>query len=144
MEDSVYRALIEQSPDAVILADRAGLITHWNMAAEVLFGFTPEEALGESLDIIVPINLREAHWKGFKRSIKTEETRLGGRSLPTKAMRKDGVAVYVDMSFALIHSEDGELIGAAAYCRDIDARFKQEKERRRRLKELEQHLSRIT
>ena len=64
----LYRAIVEQLPDAIVVADRAGLILVWNRAAASLFGFSATEAIGRSLDIIIPERFRAAHWEGFHRA----------------------------------------------------------------------------
>jgi len=68
MDDHVRRELLDQTPDAVIFAGTDGMISYWNDAAERIFGFPTEKALGESLDLIIPEQFREAHWKGFERA----------------------------------------------------------------------------
>ena len=66
--NELSRLLIDQEPDAVIYADREGIIREWNPAAVAMFGFTSEEAVGRSLDIIVPERFREAHWRWLRAS----------------------------------------------------------------------------
>src|SRR5256885_17246595 len=62
-------ALIAHAPDAIIFADSAGVIRLWNHAAEALFGYSAAEAVGQTLDLIVPESLRAAHWAGFRRAV---------------------------------------------------------------------------
>lgn len=124
--------LIEQSPDAIIFADLAGLIRVWNAAAERTFGFSKSEAFGKSLDIIIPERFREAHWRGFERAIAERVTKYVGRSLPTRSMRSDGKAIYVELSFAIVLGQNGSVVGCLAHARDITERFeKQQAERKR-------------
>ena len=72
-----YKQLVDALTDAVIVADPSGAIRFWNPAAERLFGFTEAEALGNSLDLIVPERFRERHWAGYKRTMTTGQTRYG-------------------------------------------------------------------
>jgi PAS domain S-box-containing protein len=130
--------VLQQAPDAMIFADRDGIIRIWNPAAERIFGFTADAALGKDLNIIIPESLQESHWAGYDRALADGDTKYRGQSLPTKAMRADGSQTYVELSFAIIHAEDGAVIGALAHARDITARFERERESRRRLRELEQ------
>ncbi len=129
-------ALIEQSPDAVIFADREGTIRTWNVAAERIFGFPAADALGQNLDIIIPERFRPAHWTGFERAMGEAKTKYVGQSLPTRALRADGSQFYVELGFAIVVS-GGEAIGALATARDITERFEKERADRARLKELE-------
>jgi len=133
------RLLVEQSPDATIFAGRDGTIGAWNAAAERIFGHTPAEAMGQSLDIIIPESLREAHWRGFDHAIDTGEMKYpGGKAMPTKAVRKDGATIYVELSFGLVRAADGTILGAMAQARDITERFEHDRAQRRRLRELEE------
>ena len=105
-------ALVEQSPDAVIFADSSGVIRVWNAASERIFGHTREQAIGQLLDLIVPERFREAHWEGFERAIVDGETKYAGQSLPTRALRGDGEQFYVELSFAIVRNDEGEVVGA--------------------------------
>ena len=130
-------ALVVQSPDAIIFADCEGAIRVWNDAARRVFGYTPAEATGKSLDIIIPERFRDAHWKGFERALAERATKYAGQALATRSARSDGTQIYVEMSFAVVLDEDGEVLGALAHARDITERFEQERADRKRLKALE-------
>jgi PAS domain S-box-containing protein len=129
--------IIEQCPDAIIFSDQAGLINIWNNAAERIFGFSKIDAIGSSLDIIIPEPFRKSHWQGFDRAIAERATKYMGQSLPTKAIRKDGTTIYVELSFSIVIDHSDAVLGALSTARDITARFEQERRDRRRLKELE-------
>ena len=133
--------LIDQAPDPVIFADREGIIREWNPAAERVFGHSREEAIGQSLDIIVPERFREAHWRGYHRAIEAGETKYVGQSLPTRSARKDGETVYVELTFSIIRDDSGAVTGALAHARDISERWAREREQSQRLKELEAQLT---
>ena len=113
--------------EAVIHADRQGLIALWNPAAETMFGFSTAEAIGQSLDIIIPERLREAHWRGFNAAIASGRTRLNGRPTVTRALHKSGATLYVEMSFAMVCATSGEVIGSVAVARDATERVQGEK-----------------
>lgn len=132
------RYIVEQSPDATIYSDTQGMIRLWNNAATDMFGFTIEQALGHSLDIIIPEKLRKAHWHGFDMAINKGVTKHSGQPMATKALRADGSEFYTEMSFALIVNEQQEVIGTLAHARDITERYLKDKTNRARLKELEQ------
>lgn len=137
-DSDLFRALVEQAPDAVIFADRDGLVRAWNAASESLFGHTAEEILGKSLDIIIPEDLRRRHGAGFNRAIAEGHTRLGNRPLPTRALHKDGSRLYVALSFAVITDSSGAAVGAMAAGRDITGQYLADKAVRKRLAELEE------
>ena len=115
--------LVEQSPDATIYSDKEGHIRLWNAAAEKMFGFSAEQALGQSLDIIIPERLRRMHWRGFDAAIAAGVTKHSGKPMPTKALRADGSEFYTEMGFALIFNEQGEVVGTVAQARDITERY---------------------
>jgi PAS domain S-box-containing protein len=131
--------LYEQAPDAIIYADREGIIRKWNAAAETLFGFSQQEALGQSLDLIIPEQFREAHWTGYNRALAEGETKYRGKALPTRSHRKDGETIYVELTFAIVRYE-GQVQGALAHARDITERWAREREQRQRLREAEARL----
>jgi PAS domain S-box-containing protein len=131
------RSIVDNAPDAVIYADREGIIRLWNAGAEALFGYKAEEAIGQSLDIIIPENLRGRHWEGYHRTMATGETKYGKDLLAVPGIRKDGTRVSLEFSIVMLHGEDGQLLGPAAILRDVTARWKKEKELKERLAALE-------
>jgi PAS domain S-box-containing protein len=134
------RLLLDGAPDAVIFAGPDGRIVEWNAAAEAVFGYSAAEAVGESLDLIIPERFREAHWTGFRRALADGATKYAGKSLPTRSQRKDGQDIYVELTFAIVKTAAGEVIGALAHARDISERWAREREQRQRLRELEERL----
>ena len=92
-----------------------------------MFGFSTAEAIGQSLDIIIPERLREAHWRGFHAAIASGKTRLNGRPTVTRALHKSGATLYVEMSFAMVCNTAGEVIGSVAVARDATERVQREK-----------------
>jgi PAS domain S-box-containing protein len=130
--------IVVGSPDAILYAERDGVIHYWNAAAEAIFGFTAAEALGQSLDIIIPERLRARHWEGWDKVMESGVTRYGAReTLSVPATRKDGSTLSVDFSIQLLKDEAGKVIGSAAILRDVTARFQREKALGQKLKELQ-------
>jgi PAS domain S-box-containing protein len=120
--------ILDQAADAVIATDRSGAITRWNRASTALFGFSAEEALGQSVDLIIPEHLRAPHWSGFDAAMAKGATRLQGRPTLTRALHKSGRRLYVEMSFALVKGErDSDLLGAVAVARDVTERIERER-----------------
>ncbi|MCK9508058.1 MAG: PAS domain S-box protein [Pigmentiphaga sp.] len=111
---TLFQAIVEQSPAALIVADRQGLIRCWNPRASELFGYTADEAQGQSLDIIIPEHLRAPHWAGYEQAMQSGGTRHGGQLTVTRATNKAGGKVYVEVSFSLLKAEDGSIAGALA------------------------------
>jgi len=134
---SLYRSIGEATSDAIIFADRDGLIRLWNRGAELIFGHSAEEALGQSLDIIIPERLRDAHWQAFRRSLATGETKYTDRVLTTRSMHKNGSRLYVDLSFGLVRDAQDMVLGAFAIGRDCTERYLAQGTLRARIAELE-------
>lgn len=129
--------VLAQTADALIFSDCEGKIRIWNAAAEALFGFPGSAAIGQSLDLIIPERLRAAHWEGFHRAIATRHTRLAGKAVITRAMTAAGAPIYVEMSFALVHDERGEVLGSVAMARDATERRERERTLQQRMRALE-------
>ena len=133
----IYRQIIENSQDAILFADREGIIELWNSGAEAIFGYTKEEVRGKSLDLIVPEKLRQRHWDGYQKVMNTGKTRYGKELLKVSAIRKDGRSISVEFTIMLVRNLQNEIIGTAAIIRDVTERWKQEKELKQKLKLLE-------
>jgi PAS domain S-box-containing protein len=131
------RAIVDNVPDAMIFADQKGVIRLWNAGAEALFGYTAKEALGQSLDIIIPENLRGRHWDGYHRVMATGETKYGKDPLAVPGIRKDGTRVSLEFSIAMLRDTGGALLGIAAVLRDVTAKWKKEKALMERVAALE-------
>ncbi len=132
--DRFCRTLAREAADAVIYADAAGLIAFWNKGAERIFGFSEAEALGASLDIIIPENLRKRHWDGYNVTMRTGKTRYGtGDLLAVPALRKDGTRISIEFTILPFHDEAGRVLGIAAILRDVTKRFEEMKTLRREL-----------
>ena len=144
MQTPIDRALsdvlVAEAPDAMIFADRDGVIRVWNSSAEAIFGYAGAEVIGGSLDVIIPERLRSAHWQGFHAAITTGIAKYAGKVLTTRAVHKNGSKLYVDLSFALIRDQAGAVIGSLAIARDCTERYLSEKELRDRVSELEREL----
>lgn len=130
MEDQSELAekIIDQLADAVIYANRSGVITCWNRASAALFGFSAEEAHGQSLDLIIPEHLRASHWRGFEAAMTKSVMKLQGRPTLTRALHKSGRKLYVEMTFAIVKGEtEGEVLGSVAMARDVTDRVERER-----------------
>ena len=121
--DATAAAILASMQEAVIYADLDGVIRLWNRGAEAIFGFSAEEATGQSVDIIIPEKLRAAHWAGFNKAVAHGDIHSAPGARMTRGLKKDGDQLYVEMSFAMVRSQAGEMIGSIAVARDATARY---------------------
>ena len=135
--EMIYQQIIENSQDAILFADRDGIIELWNSGAEAIFGYTKEEVQGKSLDLIVPEKLRQRHWEGYHTVMKTGKSRYGKELIKVPAIRKDGTSISVEFTIMLVRNLRNEIVGTAAIIRDVTERWKQEKELKQKIKLLE-------
>jgi PAS domain S-box-containing protein len=135
------RQLLGAVGDAVVVTDGAGAIILWNPAAERMFGYTEREALGASLDLIIPERLRQRHWDGYHQTMRTGETKYGTTLLRVPAAHRDGSALSVAFTVAMIHDAEGKPSAIAAVIRDETSRFNEDRALRKRLAEAEAKLA---
>jgi len=128
--------IVEASSDAILFSDREGVIRLWNRGAEALFGYRAYDALGQSLDIIIPPRLRQRHWQGYYKVMATGTTGYGVKLLAVPAQHMDGSERSVEFSIALHRDGEGKVRGVSAVMRDVSERHEREKVLRRELAEL--------
>ncbi len=114
-EDRLYAAVVQSVSDAIITKTLDGKITGWNRAAERLFGFTADEAIGQSIGIIVPSERHDEIDRLLERSANGEYI----NHYETVRRTKDGRLLDVSLSISPIIARSGESIGAAKIARDI-------------------------
>lgn len=120
------RTIVYDIPDALIYADRDGDIQFWNAGATRVFGFSAAEALGQSLDIIIPPRLRQRHWDGYRHMMKTGRSRHGPEELlSTPAQTKSGGNISIQFTVAPVQNENGSIVGIIALLRDVTATFQE-------------------
>lgn len=122
-----YADIVRDLADALIFSDIDGIIRIWNRGAEEVFGYPAMEAIGQSLDLIIPESLRAAHWTGYRRAIEHGSTKMGRQSIVTRSLHKTGQKIYVDMSFAVVKNHAGEVVGSVAVARDATQRYLSDK-----------------
>ena len=138
-QNRLCQQIVEGSNDAIMFSDREGIIRLWNRGAEHMFGYAASEVLGQSLDLIIPENLRGRHWDGYYRVMESGESRYSTELLAAPALRKDGTRISTEFSMVMVKSDDGKVLGVAANIRDVTARWQREKELKERIKELTAH-----
>src|SRR5215813_9937952 len=127
-QSKLAERFLEQVADAVICSNHSGTIIRWNHASTALFGHSAEEALGQSLDLIIPEHLRAAHWSGFDAAMATGTTKLQGRPTLTRALHKSGRRLYVEMTFAIVTDEArSQVLCSVAMARDVTERVERER-----------------
>ncbi len=136
-DEQLRQQIIDNAPEAIIFVDPEGTIGLWNTGATTIFGYTAEETLGQSLDLIIPERQRKRHWEGFTKTMQTGVTKYGSSLLSVPALRKDGTRISIEFSIVLIRDEVGQPAGVTAIMRDITARRQQEQALKERLAALE-------
>ena len=129
--------LIDCVGDAVIVADAHEKIVLWNAAATRIFGYSEEEALGNTLDLIVPERQRQKHSEGYSKSMETGTTRYGTSLLKVPAKHKDGRTLSIAFTVGMLFDEKHQANGVAAVIRDETERFAEERALKKRLSDLE-------
>ena len=136
-----FERLVQAAGDAIITADLEGEIVSWNPAAERVFGFPAQEALGQTLDLIIPERFRARHWDGYKEVMRTGQTKYGAEVLRVPARHKDGRPLSIAFTVALLSRADGQTEAIAAIVRDDTSRWNEERSMRERLRKLEEQQS---
>jgi len=140
--DELLAAVTRITGDGVVIADADGRIAFWNVAAERIFGWPPADAIGESLDLIIPERNRSAHWSGYEKTMATGETRYGNDLLRVPALHRDGSRRSIAFTVALLTDPGGAVKGIVAVIRDETARRAEEQELRQQVRELQESAGR--
>jgi PAS domain S-box-containing protein len=137
---SIYERIVREAADAIVVAGPDGTIQLWNPGAERLFGFGASEAVGQSLDLIVPEKQRARHWDGYHTVMRTGQTHYGDQVLRVPALKKDGSRLSIAFTVGLLKGTGGQVEGIFAILRDDTENFTTQKTLRDRVRELEQAL----
>lgn len=133
----LHEQIVQGMSDAILFSDRHGVIRLWNRGCEQMFGYPASDAIGRSLDLIIPENLRARHWEGYYRVMETGETKYKTGLLSSPGVHRDGSRISLEFSMSLVRDEQGGIAGCASILRDVTARWQKEKELKERLKALE-------
>ena len=136
--------LVAGAGDGIVVCDAKGAIVLWNAAAERIFGFKEADALGRSLDLIIPPRQRQRHWDGYEKTMSTGITKYGADVLRVPALHKDGHTLSIAFTVSMLHAADGSVSGIVAIVRDDTRRFAEERALRKTLVELELKLKQET
>ena len=132
-----FEELVNSFGDAVVISDASGTIIYWNLSAERIFGFSQSEALGQSLDLIIPERLRQRHNEGYNHSMETGTTRYGDKLLTVPALQKSGKPLSIAFTVSMIFDESHKATAVAAVIRADTARFSEDRSMRQRIAALE-------
>jgi PAS domain S-box-containing protein len=136
MPDGLTEALCNSASDAIVTTDRDGRIIFWNPGAERIFGFAAGEAVGQTLDLIIPENLRARHWEGFRHVMATGTSRYGhGDLLSVPGLTRDGRRISVEFTIVMLRDGEGQIGGTVAVMRDVTVHFEEMRNLKRRLAE---------
>jgi PAS domain S-box-containing protein len=130
-------AMVAAIGDALVVADHEGRVIVWNAAAERLFGWTEAEAMGQRMDMIVPERLRQRHWEGYDKSMETGKTRYAHDVLRVPAVNKMGQDLSIAFTVFMLYGDDGQVTACGSVIRDETQRFAEDRQIRKRLRELE-------
>ena len=137
LSETLAEAVLATRSDAIVAADREGIIRFWNPGAERIFGYSRSEAIGRSLDIVIPERLRERHWDGYRHVVEGGESRYGqGDILAVPGITKDGAGVSLEFTIVSLRDRSGRLTGLAAIMRDVTKRFEEMRALKRKLAEM--------
>ena len=123
--------------DAVIVVDAHEKIVLWNAAATRIFGYSEDQALGNSLDLIIPERHRQRHNEGCRKSMDTGITRYGTSLLKVPALHQSGNMLSIAFTVGMLFDENQKVNGIAAVIRDETERFAEERALKKRISELE-------
>ena len=138
-----YREIVENSQDAIVLTNADGVIQIWNLGANKMFGYSPEEAVGQTLDIIIPDRFRDSHWDGFNNTMATGHSKYEEDMLSVPAIKKDGSRISIEFTIVMSKDDQGIPTGISAIIRDVSERRQQDKQIKDRVAELEERLKEL-
>jgi len=127
-------ALLQSSGDAIVATDRDGHIALWNAGATRIFGHSANDAIGQSLDLIIPENQRARHWAGYHEVMRTGKSRYAeGAMLAVPALTKDSKRISIEFTIVPLKAASGEMQGIVAVMRDVTAKFEELRDLRKRI-----------
>jgi PAS domain S-box-containing protein len=129
--------LVECVGDAIVVADANEKIVLWNPAATRIFGYSEAEALGKTLDLIVPERHRQKHKEGYSKSMETGTTRYGTSLLKVPAKHQDGSTLSIAFTVGMLFDGSQKANGVVAIIRDETQRFAEERALKKQISDLE-------
>jgi PAS domain S-box-containing protein len=137
------QVIVREAAEAIVVTDADGIIRLWNHGAERMFGHPATQAVGRSLDLIIPEKLRDRHWRGYRQTTATGHTDYGDSLLAVPATHRDGHRLSIEFSVSLLHDERGQFAGIGAIVRDVTDRRLAEKALHAKLAELKHRVGNV-
>ena len=134
-----FRSVAQSATDAIIVANSQGNIISWNTAAQTIFGYGEEEALGKPVSLLMPERFHDSHRRGLERFFSTGESHVIGKTVEFAGRKKDGSEFPLELSLA--SWKRGEETSFTGIIRDISERRRVQQERERLITELQQALA---
>jgi len=119
-----YRAVAQSAKDAIITADNAGNIIGWNRGAEIIFGYTEAEVMGQPLTVLIPQRYYDRHVSGMHRVLSGGKSHIIGKTVELEGLRKDGSEFPLELSLAKWETAEGQFF--TSFIRDITERKRTE------------------
>ncbi len=135
--ESLCQRIVGQCATGVLYASRDGRVRLWNRGCEQIFGWSAAEAVGQSMDMIIPEKHRTRHWEGWDAVMKSGVTKYGREPLAVPALTKDGRRISIEFNILLLRDAAGQVEGAAAIIQDVTARWERDKALKQKLAALE-------
>lgn len=135
--ESLCQRIVDECAAGILYASRDGCVRLWNRGCEHIFGWTAAEAVGQSMDMIIPEKHRARHWEGWETVMKSGVTKYGHDPLAVPALTKDGRRISIEFNIVLLRDDAGQVLGAAALIQDVSARWERDKALKQKLAALE-------
>lgn len=120
-EEAIAQAALAPGPHAIISADREGVILEWNVIAEGIFGHTSNDAIGQTLDLVIPVEERADHWRNYRRVMASGLLNYRpDHILDVEGLRRNGTRVKLDVALLAIRDSTGDLVGITAIMREVE------------------------
>jgi PAS domain S-box-containing protein len=119
-----FRCVVQSAGDAIVISDENGKILFWNKGAETIFGYTEDEVIGASIEILMPVHYRARHCAGFERFRATGRSHIIGKTVEFEGLRKNATVFPVELSLA--SWTNGQTTMLTAIIRDITERKRAE------------------
>jgi PAS domain S-box-containing protein len=117
--EQLYSQLVQGMAEAVIIASNDGTILEWNAAAERVFGWSRQQAVGENIDMLIPDNQKDQHWEGYDRVLEAGQSKYSdGSLLSVSSLKSDGTRVGIEMSYTPLRQGD-KVVAIAAVVRPV-------------------------
>jgi len=134
-KEQTFHLVFESASDAIVTIDQRGQIQHANAGVRYVFGHSPDDLIGQSIEELIPANLRPSHATGLRRFLRTGQRQRGWSGLRTRGLHRDGREIPIEVSFGAIRLPDGAY-RFTGIMRDVTRHVEQETSERQQLNDL--------